>query len=104
MFDELYLIVPELGTQDEIGVFRKTGPEKRRRVLCEAGGIRRSEWAAAGAAGHRPELVVTVPFVDYRGETEADYRKQRYSIYRTYPVNDGWDIELYLEMKDGVRG
>ena len=29
MFDELYLIVPELGTQDEIGVFRKTGPEKR---------------------------------------------------------------------------
>ena len=49
MFDVLYLIVPDLGTQDEIGVFRKTGPEKRRRVLCEAGGIRRSEWAAAGA-------------------------------------------------------
>ena len=104
MLDELYLIVPELGTQDEIGVFRKSGPENRRRVLCEAGGIRRSEWAAAGSAGHRPELVVTVPFVDYRGETEADYRKQRYSIYRTYPVNDGWDIELYLEIKDGVRG
>ena len=35
MFDELYLIVPELGTQDEIGVFRKTGPEQKRRVLCE---------------------------------------------------------------------
>ena len=46
---------------------------------------------------------MTVPFVDYRGETEADYRGQRYSIYRTYPVNDGWDIELYLEVKSGVR-
>ena len=103
MFDVLYLIVPDSGTQDEIGVFRKDGPEKRRRVLCEAGGIRRSEWAAAGAAGYKPELVVTVPFVDYRGEAEAEYRGQRYSIYRTYPVNDGWDIELYLEVKSGVR-
>lgn len=103
MFDALYLIVPDPGTQDGIGVFRKTGPEKRRRVLCEAGGIRRSEWAAAGAAGYKPELVVTVPFVDYRGEAEAEYRGQRYSVYRTYPVNDGWDIELYLEVKSGVR-
>ena len=103
MFDELYLIVPELGTQDDIGVFRKTAPEKRRRVLCEAGGIRRSEWAAAGAAGYKPELMVTVPFVDYCGESECEYRGARYNIYRTYPVNDGWDVELYLEFKEGVR-
>lgn len=104
MLDELYLIVPDSGTQDEIGVFRRSGPEKRRRVLCEAGGVRRSEWAAAGATGHKPELVATIPCVDYQWETEADYRGARYSVYRTYAADDGWSVELYLERKDGVRG
>ena len=33
---------------------------------------------------------------------EAEYGGRRYSIYRTYPVNHEWDVELYLEAKVGV--
>lgn len=101
MFDVIGL-VSNLDTQDEIGAFRRAASPETREVLCITGGIRRSEWTAAGAAGHKPELMVRVATADYQGEQEAVYSGRRYSIYRTYPVHDGWDTELYLEAKAGT--
>lgn len=102
MYDVIDLVVSDSDTQDAIGAFRRTKKPELRRVFCRVGGIRRSEWAAAGAAGHKPELSVIVPAADYHGEHEAEYGGRRYSIYRTYPINHEWDVELYLEAKVGV--
>lgn len=101
MDDEIYL-VSNSGTRNSFGAFvadRKTEP---RRVLCTVSGITRSEWAAAGQLGHKPSLVATVPVIDYQGEQEAIFHENRYSIYRTHPTKDGWDVELYLEARTGV--
>lgn len=101
MMEVIRLIVPNLGTRDELGAWHRPEAEETRTVLCSVSGVRRSEWAAAGAAGHRPELVATVPTADYQGELEAEYAGVRYRIYRTYPVSD-WETELYLEARTGV--
>lgn len=97
----LYLIVPNLGTRDELGAWHRPEAEKTRLIPCFISGVRRSEWTTAGAAGHRPELVATVSTADYCGELEAEYAGTRYRIYRTYPVDD-WVTELYLEAQTGV--
>lgn len=101
MMETVELVVPNLGTRDELGAWHRPEAEQRRTVLCAVGGVRRSEWAAAGAAGHRPELTVMVAAADYQGELEAVYRGRRYAIYRAYPVDD-WTVELSLEAQAGV--
>lgn len=101
MDDEIFL-VPNSGTQNSFGAFVSDPTSPQRRVLCTVSGITRSEWAAAGQLGHRPSLMVTVPVVDYAGEQEAIFHNTHYSIYRTHPSKDGWDVELYLEARAGV--
>lgn len=100
MDDEIYL-VPNSGTKNSFGAF-VSGSATPRRVLCQTKGILRSEWLAAGQLGHRSSVMVTVPVVDYQGEQEAIYHDVRYSIYRTHPSDDGWDVELYLGARTGV--
>lgn len=101
MDDEIYL-VPNSDTQNSFGAFVADPSAQPRRVLCTVGGVTRSEWAAAGQLGHRPDLMVTVPEVDYEGELTAIFHGTRYRVYRTYTQLDGWDIELYLEAQQGV--
>lgn len=102
MLDEIALVVSNPDTQDSIGAFHRVRQPVTRTVLCRTSGVRRSEWAAAGAAGHKPEMVVTVAAADYQGEQSAQYGGVTYSIYRTYPVGD-WETELYLEARAGGR-
>lgn len=102
METELYLIGPELGTKNEIGVFVPPSQPQRHRVLGFREGVRQSEWAAAGVLGFRPEMTVTVPFVDYHGEQSAEVDGEVYAIYRTYVVHSDWDVELHLGKRVGV--
>lgn len=100
MDSEIYLIKAAYAP-NEIGVM-VAAEGTPRRCLCDIRDVYRSEWAAAGQLGHQPQLVAVLPFVDYEGEQTALYHGRRYSVYRTHEINDGWDIELYLEERTGV--
>ena len=70
--------------------------ETRREVLCGFRSIGQREFYAASSTDYRPELkLVLADYLDYDGETLADYNGKRYRILRTYRT--GQELELTLE-------
>lgn len=100
MDDVLTLVAPALERND-LGDYVPAG-EETRDIFGTVRSVTRAEWYAAGREGLRPDLVFVTPLVNYAGEPEADYRGNRYAVYRTY-FDGGDEIELYLQRKAGVQ-
>lgn len=67
-----------------------------REVLCEVRSIGMKEFYSASSTDFRPELkLVLADYLDYEGETLADFNGVRYRILRTYRT--GQTLELTLE-------
>lgn len=78
--------------------------ETKREVFCGFRSIGMKEFYSANSTDYRPELkLVLADYLDYDGETLADFKGVRYRILRTYRV--GQELELTLErapVGDGV--
>lgn len=78
----------------------------KREVFCGFRSIGMKEFYSASATDFHPELkLVLADYLDYNGETLADYNGQRYRIVRTY--RNGLELELTLERasaEDGEAG
>lgn len=71
-------------------------PESKREVFCGFRSIGMREFYAASTTDFHPEAkLVLADYLDYDGETLADYNGQRYRIIRTYRT--GQELELTLE-------
>lgn len=69
----------------------KTGFETRndttgRDVYAEQGGVGRSEFYKAAAAGMTPAVTFTVSEADYQKERLIDFNGKVYKVIRSYPV------------------
>ena len=103
--DDLVYLIGVAYSEDEIG--QLVPMETERAVWASIQSVTRAEWAQAGQSGLNPELVLTMPRVNYNGQKIVELRKDcgqavRYGVYRTYFSGDSDDIELYLEQKAGV--
>lgn len=101
--DDVCRLIKEELTYDAYG--RPVTVKTTREVFCKVGGITRSEFYAAAAAGITPEITITLSdFMDYEGEKLVEYDGQIYSIIRTYQNSDrtGNAIELIVERKVGT--
>lgn len=68
----------------------------KREVFCGFRSIGMREFYAASTTDFHPEAkLVLADYLDYDGETLADYNGQRYRIIRTYRT--GQELELTLE-------
>lgn len=73
-----------------------TRVETKREVFCGFRSIGMKEFYSANSTDYRPELkLVLADYLDYNGETLADYNGTRYRILRTYRA--GQELELTLE-------
>ena len=97
MTDVLTLIA-QAYTQNKYGIEETT--ETKRTVFCEVDSVSQTEFFSAADTEINPEYRFTVFFGDYEGETIAEYKDNRYSIYRTF--RNGDDLELYAERKVGT--
>ena len=79
----------------------ETGTETRRNVFVNVKSVSSKEFFDAGQAGIRAQYVFSMFGPDYAGETIAEYRGRRYSVYRTYAKKND-ELELYVEEKTGV--
>ena len=81
-----------------------TRVETKREVFCGFRSIGMAEFYSANSTDYRPELkLVLADYLDYDGETLADYNGVRYRILRTYRA--GQELELTLQrapVEDGV--
>lgn len=67
----------------------------KREVFCGFRSIGMREFYEASTTDFHPELkLVLADYLDYNGETLADYNGQRYRIIRTYRT--GQELELTL--------
>ncbi|WP_025115354.1 hypothetical protein [Lysinibacillus fusiformis] len=86
------ITVDELFQQIEITV-----PEM---VYCAVSSIGQNEFSVSMQNGLKARLTIIVDYDEYDGETQVEYNRQVYSVYRTFVRDDG-DIELYCEVKIG---
>ena len=102
MHDEVICLIKRTPVTDASGqpVLGADGRQKidetSREVFCRQLNIGTKEFYQASAVDRHPEAKVALPdYLEYEGETLADYNGQRYSILRTYRV--GLELELTLE-------
>lgn len=75
----------------------------KREVFCSFSSIGMREFYAASTTDFHPELKLTLAdYLDYEGETLADYNGKRYRILRTY--RKGQELELTLESAPAEDG
>ncbi len=74
--------------------FNRTEKETRKTIFCTEYNVGRREFFSAEASGIKAEYKLNVWSHEYGGETIAEYKNNRYKIYRTHTVGD--EIELYL--------
>lgn len=75
----------------------------RREVFCTFRSIGMKEFYEANGSDFHPELkLILADYLDYNGETLADYNGHRYRILRTYRA--GLELELILERAPAEDG
>jgi hypothetical protein len=75
----------------------------KREVFCGFRSVGMKEFYSASATDFHPELkLVLADYLDYNGETLADYNGLRYRIVRTY--RKGMELELTLERASAEDG
>lgn len=102
MSDEIILLIKRTPVTDQGGKpvldagGRQKVSETSREVFCRQLNIGTKEFYQASAVDRHPAAKVALPdYLDYEGETLADYNGQRYTVLRTYRV--GQELELTLE-------
>lgn len=76
--------------------FQTRNKVKGREVYARIGGVTRSEFYAAAAAGKKPAAVFVVSEADYMNEALLIYDGKRYRVLKSYPLPNR-KIELTCE-------
>lgn len=88
-------------TRDDVGnAVRK---ESLHDTYARVSSVSQSEFSSAGQMGIKPEYRITVNTYDYSGEKIVVLFGEKYAVYRTYQATP-FEIELYVERKEGVDG
>ena len=100
-YTEILELVTKVESKDEVG--NVVYAESLRKVY----GIKRkvgvNEYYNATSVGITLGAEIRIKESSYKGEDEADYCGERFSIIRTYPFNHQ-DIVVVLGHKQGVNG
>lgn len=88
-------------TQDEYG--RWIEAVQKKQVYCQVKSITQTEFFEAGRNGLNPSYKFVIFFGDYNDESMVEYKKETYSVYRTYHTKTD-NLELYCERKGGTNG
>lgn len=102
MMEGTAYLVHETYEMDSIGQHISSYEEIE--ILCHIESIGQSEFFSAGQNGINSDLKVVTQSVNYNNEQILIYNNERYGIYRTFRRNNSDEIELYCEMKVGIRG
>ena len=95
-----YLII-QTYYKDSIG--QNIPIEEVTEIFCHIESVGQREFFSAGQNGINSDLKIVTQAVNYNNQQIVEYNGERYGIYRTFRKNDSDEIELYCEMKVGIR-
>ena len=85
------------------GVFASSTPTVRE-VFCEIRSVNRNELYQARAIGLDPTFVFALAIAeDYQGEKELEFSGVRYSVIRTYVMDDGIEITAEVSKRGQAK-
>lgn len=94
MYNDVIKLISYTEAADEYGIPRRE--EVSKTVFCDVRSISQTEFYQASAQGLKPEYkFVIADYLDYNNEKEVEYNKVRYSVLRTYRVNNELEITAY---------
>ncbi len=94
MFDAIAYLITETEAENDYGDVVTANSE--RMVYVNEKSIRQSEFYQAAAVGMKPELLLEMRKLDYKGEVKAKYEDRTYNIIRTFAKNRDY-IELICQ-------
>lgn len=81
-----------------------TDEPTKRDVFCGVLSIGQAEFYQANAQGFHPEAkFILADYLDYAGETLADYNGQRYRILRTYRTGQSLELTVVRASAEEAR-
>ena len=95
MDSAVYLIVPQR-TKNDIGSYVTSPSDQKRRVLCKVKSVSMNEFYVGAQKGIRPDYVLDMQAINYRGEQYAEYNNTVYQVVRTYHREDDDVMEVYI--------
>lgn len=74
--------------------------EEKTQIFTDVKSVGQTEFFSASQKGYKAELQFEVWKNEYEGQPFVEFKEKRYTIYRTYEVNQ--NVELYAGSKIGV--
>ena len=101
-YTEIIYLVSNTKEEDEIGNII-TSSFKLTKRYAKKQSVRTNEFYSAVETGLTPSVEFVMKRLDYDGQLELDWNKQRYSVIRTIDPKNKFDIVLVCARKIGIN-
>lgn len=101
-YSEIIYLVNKVQEEDDIGNII-TSSFKLTKRYAKKQSVRTNEFYSAVETGLTPSIEFVMKRLDYDGQMELDWNKQRYSVIRTVDPKNKFDIVLVCARKIGVK-
>lgn len=101
-YTEIIYLVSNTKEEDEIGNIITSSFQLTKRYAKKQS-VRTNEFYSAVETGLTPSVEFVMKRLDYDGQMELDWNRQRYSVIRTIDPKNKYDIVLVCARKIGVN-
>ena len=102
-YQEIIYLVNSVKEEDEIGNIITSSFQLTKRYAKKQS-VRTNEFYSAVETGLTPSVEFVMKRLDYDGQLELEWNRQRYSVIRTIDPKNKFDIVLVCARKIGING
>lgn len=102
-YQEIIYLVNSIKEEDEIGNIITSSFQLTKRYAKKQS-VRTNEFYSAVETGLTPSVEFVMKRLDYDGQLELEWNRQRYSVIRTIDPKNKFDIVLVCARKIGING
>ena len=102
-YQEIIYLVNSVKEEDEIGNIITSSFQLTKRYAKKQS-VRTNEFYSAVETGLTPSVEFVMKRLDYDGQLELEWKRQRYSVIRTIDPKNKFDIVLVCARKIGING
>ncbi len=100
-YTEIIYLISQKKEEDEIGNII-TSSKTSKKIYAKKQSVKTSEFYNAVQVGLTPSIEFVIKQLNYNGEEEIEWNKERYSIIRTIDPKNKFDIVLVCSKKIGI--